>query len=603
MRAERAAAGGEVSALWCIAGVETINFPTAPEVLGDQEARKGQGASNGRADAMVAIEPYEFARRLHARRGRSCYDPPYRARSAILRLGAPLMRTTLPLAIVLILVSAAGQAQPPAAPPAPGARGNADNVPYIGKSDPQGNPVRLAKATGHVSNYSEEKVAPYTLPDPLVLASGERVATADDWWQRRRPEILKTFETEVYGRVPATAPRVTWEVVESGTSYRDGLGTLRRVVGRMGDAADGPAMHLTVYSPARAAAPTPLLLALSFNFGGQRGGAAKGKTPPPPAKSGQAPPFGAIGEVLGRGWTYAALSYTDIQPDRPGQWQQGVIGLALRPGQSQPAPDEWGTISAWAWGLARAIDYFETDKSVHPRQIAITGVSRLGKTVLWAAAQDQRVAAVFSVVPGEMGASLIRRDWGETLDDMAQNFGYQFAGNLQKYVAVGTTCPLISTCSLPCVLRGPCMSTVASPTSGAIRTASFSRWSPRDRSIGCWASRILASRHCRRSTSHSRRGAWPSITTAAATPRSPPTGRRSWSLPSGTFAPRDPRHSGGRVAKKFGRTWGASTLPSSARHTAGPSGLNRSAAHRGSVFRPLLDKPAVAHWPDGRGGV
>jgi hypothetical protein len=160
--------------------------------------------------------------------------------------------------------------------------------------------------------------------------------------------------------------------------------------------------------------------------------------------------------VLSRGWTYASLSYTDIQPDRAGQWQQGVIGLTLREGQSQPAPDEWGTISAWAWGLSRAIDYFETDKSVNPKQIAITGVSRLGKTVLWAAAQDQRVAAVFSVVSGEMGAALIRRDWGETLDDMAQNFGYQFAGNLQKYVGKWDELPvdqhlLIALCAPRCV--------------------------------------------------------------------------------------------------------------------------------------------------------
>jgi len=74
------------------------------------------------------------------------------------------------------------------------------------------------------------------------------------------------------------------------------------------------------------------------------------------------------------------------------------------------------------------------DEHLNPKQIAITGVSRLGKTVLWASAMDERVAAVFSVVSGEMGAALIRRDWGETLDDMAQNFGYQFAGNLQKWV-------------------------------------------------------------------------------------------------------------------------------------------------------------------------
>jgi hypothetical protein len=319
-----------------------------------------------------------------------------------------------------------------AADPAPGTRGNADNVPFIGRSDPKGNPVRLARSTGHVSNYTDEKVAAYTLPDPLVTASGERVTTAEAWWKQRRPEILKIYQTEVYGRIPENAPKVTWEVTEPATSVRDGAATVKRIVGRMSDKPDGPKMNLTIYSPAKATEPTPLLLSLSFSFGGNRGG----KTPPVGAKKGpgKAGGFDSIGEVLGRGWSYATLGYSDIQPDRAGQWTQGVIGLTLRDGQSQPAPDEWGTISAWAWGISRAIDYFETDKSVNAKQIAITGASRLGKTALWAGAQDERVAAVFAVVPGEMGASLIRRDWGETLDDMAQNFGYQFAGNLQKYV-------------------------------------------------------------------------------------------------------------------------------------------------------------------------
>jgi hypothetical protein len=72
--------------------------------------------------------------------------------------------------------------------PAPGVRGNADNVPFIGKRDPGDNPVRLAKSTGHVSNYNEEKVAPYTLPDPLILANGQRVTTAAQWFSVRRPE-------------------------------------------------------------------------------------------------------------------------------------------------------------------------------------------------------------------------------------------------------------------------------------------------------------------------------------------------------------------------------------------------------------------------------
>jgi (4-O-methyl)-D-glucuronate---lignin esterase len=366
-----------------------------------------------------------------------------------------MRRWTTAAAFALICgATTCGRAQGPAVQPgdanlpAPGTRGNADNVSYIGNRDPGGNPVRLARATGHVSNYSEDKIPPYTLPDPLVMSNGRRVTTAEMWLTQRRPEILKSYRTEIYGHVPQNAPKVTWEVTETDTAARDGTAIMRRVVGRMGDKPDGPRMNLTVYTPAKANGPVPLLLSITFGFGtGARGGAGKlgqgpattpGKTEDgnkatPPAR-GPGGGFDSIGEVLSRGWGYASLGYTDIQPDRADRWTEGVIGLTLKEGQTRPAPDQWGTISAWAWGISRCIDYFETDKTVDAKHIGITGASRLGKTVLWAAAQDERVAAVFSVVSGEMGASLIRRDWGETLDDMAQNFSWQFAGNLQKWV-------------------------------------------------------------------------------------------------------------------------------------------------------------------------
>jgi hypothetical protein len=300
--------------------------------------------------------------------------------------------------------------------PAPGTRGNADNVPFIGKSDPHGNPVRLAKATGHVSNYAEDKVAAFTLPDPLTMASGEKVSTAEMWRTRRRPEILKFYETEIYGRIPENAPKVAWEVVETDAAAREGAAVMKRVAGRMGDKPDGPRMNLTMHLPAKASGPAPVLLNISFGF-----------APRPQA-------FDVLGECLSRGWGYAVVNYGEIQPDRANQWTSGVIGLTLKEGQTQPASDEWGTISAWSWGLSRCIDYLETDNGVNSKQIAVTGASRLGKTVLWASAKDERIAAVFSAVSGEMGAALIRRDWGETLDDMAERFSWQFAGNLQKWV-------------------------------------------------------------------------------------------------------------------------------------------------------------------------
>ena len=278
-------------------------------------------------------------------------------------------------------------------------------------ADASGNPLRLALKTGHVSNYDESKVRPYILPDLLVLTDGRRVGDAGTW-RARRAEIVRLYETEIYGRVPANAPAVKWQVLDTNRAALAGTAVMQQVVGSMGSAPDGPRITLTVYTPANAAHPVPLILMV--NFGG--GDAARGRGQSTPL----APSAGT--EILARGWGYATVGYQDIQPDRAGAWTQGVIGLTLSPGQLQPAPDEWGTIGAWAWGISRIVDYLQTDPLVNARQIAIQGHSRLGKTVLWAAARDERIAAVFSSCAGEMGSALARRDWGETVDDMAQNF-------------------------------------------------------------------------------------------------------------------------------------------------------------------------------------
>jgi hypothetical protein len=317
--------------------------------------------------------------------------------------------------------------QPP--PTAPQAAPNPSNL----GNDANGNPLRKALKTGHISNYDESKVAPYTLPDPLVMVNGERVKNADDWRTKRRPEILRAYQNEIYGRIPANAPKVTWEVTETNPVAKDNSAMMRRVVGRIGAAANSQPINMMVYTPAKATRAVPLILII--NFGG--GPPVDGR----PATNMQFndPPVAA--DILARGWGYAMVGYQDIQPDRLNTFNQGVIGQTLSAGE-QPKPDEWGTISAWAWGLSRIIDYFETDKLVDAKKIAIQGHSRLGKTVLWASALDERIAAVYSSCSGEMGAALARRDWGETVDDMAQNFSYQFAGNFQKYVGKWNDMPV-----------------------------------------------------------------------------------------------------------------------------------------------------------------
>ena len=312
-----------------------------------------------------------------------------------------------------------GAQQPPPQPAQP-AQAPATNL----GNDANGNPRRLATKTGHISNYDETKVPPYTLPDPLVLANGQRVRNAAAWERQRRPEIMRLYETEIFGRVPANAPKVTWRVSETDAAARGGTVSIRKVIGAIGAGADAPKLPLTLYTPAAAKGRVPIILLV--NFGG-------GAAPPPPpgaaANTGE-PPVAA--EILARGWGYATIFYQDIQPDRRTSLDEGVIALTRAPGQSA-APDDWGAIGAWAWGVSRAIDYLVTDRSVDPKHIAVFGHSRIGKTALWAAANDPRIAAVFSSCAGEMGTALSRRDWGETVDDMAQNFPWWFSASFQKW--------------------------------------------------------------------------------------------------------------------------------------------------------------------------
>jgi hypothetical protein len=151
-----------------------------------------------------------------------------------------------------------------------------------------------------------------------------------------------------------------------------------------------------------------------------------------------------LGYLHPRGFPENWGAFRQVRRLRKSAFKEGVIGLTLKPGQTAPAADEWGAVSAWAWGISRITDYFETDKAVDARCIGIQGHSRLGRTVLWAGAQDQRIAAVFASCSGEAGAALARRDWGETVDDMAQNFPWQLAGNYQKWVGRWNDMPVDS---------------------------------------------------------------------------------------------------------------------------------------------------------------
>jgi hypothetical protein len=292
-------------------------------------------------------------------------------------------------------------------------------------------------------NYDEAKAGSYTLPDPLVLANGQPVRDVRTWTGKRRPEIVRLFEENEYGRSPARPAEMNFDVFDKGTPAFDGKAIRKQVTVYFSADKNGPKMDLLIYLPASASKPVPLFLQISFTANssvvddprvkpGEVWGRDKKKIP---AANGRG--FGKLDVIpfLEQGIGVATVYYGDIDPDFAGGVPYGVRKLYLKPGQSEPAPDEWGSISAWAWGLSRAVDYFETDKGVDAKKVAIFGVSRLGKTVMWAGAHDPRIAMVIASCSGEGGAALSRRNYGETVAHLTapSRYPYQFCANYAKY--------------------------------------------------------------------------------------------------------------------------------------------------------------------------
>ena len=292
-------------------------------------------------------------------------------------------------------------------------------------------------------NYNEDSVGTYTLPDPLVMLNGKKVKNARMWYKKRRPEIVGLFEKYQYGRVPGRPADMSFNVFDKGTPALDGKAIRKQVTVYFTKDTSKYKMDILIYLPAGVTKPVPLFLNIGFSVNssvaddpgistGYMWG-KDGKRIPAPRKGG----FGRVNldQFLSQGIGYANVCYSDIEPDFADGIKYGIRGYYLKPGTTYPAPDEWGAISAWSWGLSRAMDYFETDPQIDAGKVALFGVSRLGKTVLWTGARDTRFGMVIASCGGEGGAAISRRWYGETIDHMTHptRYFYQFAANWRNY--------------------------------------------------------------------------------------------------------------------------------------------------------------------------
>lgn len=281
----------------------------------------------------------------------------------------------------------------------------------------------------NAANYDEAKAysRPY-VSNVLRTANGKEIETAQAWWKVRRPEIAKAFESEVYGRVPANVAKVTWRVVGEHQEKIGGTdAVVRNLIGEVDNSA-APKIKVNILAtetlPVQRAGKVPVVINLIYNHSYDKRQSLKGPEPPGPDWQTQ---------ILARGWGYVAYDPLSVQADDGAGLSRGIIGLTNK-GRPRSLGD-WGVLRAWAWGASRIVDYLQSDPRVAANEIGIAGHSRFGKTALVATAFDPRFAIAYISSAGAGGTKLMHRNYGESIENLAGEEFYWFAGNLIKYGA------------------------------------------------------------------------------------------------------------------------------------------------------------------------
>ncbi len=313
--------------------------------------------------------------------------------------------------------------------------------------------LHAADSTSQGRNYDESKVAPYTLPDPLLARDGHRITTTNEWRTLRRGEILQDFRDLMYGHTPKLPIKLRTETTSTRKDAVGGLATRTLVTLRFFDDPTAPSIQLMLYVPNNHAAKKPAPVFLGLNYFGN---ASLEKDPAIPLSDRWMRPSADMGILnnratettrgvhdsrwplelaLQRGYAVATFYYGDVEPDHLEGWRDGIRGYALKlANRTERPPDEWGALGAWAWGLSRALDYLETNPAVDAHRVAVLGHSRHGKAALWAGAQDERFALVISNNSGEGGASLARRNFGENIAYSIAHASWRYSDKFRDYI-------------------------------------------------------------------------------------------------------------------------------------------------------------------------
>lgn len=294
------------------------------------------------------------------------------------------------------------------------------------------------------NNRDESKVPPYILPDPLISVDGKPITTVEAWEAKQRPYILQLFTDHVYGPIPGKPAGLRFQVTDTDNNALNGMAIRKQVTIYFGDGNNAPSMDVLLYLPKKSS-PAPVFVGLNFNGNHtvsndpaiKPARILKKKDPQLSDSQAIASSRGSssgrwpLQAIIEKGYGVATAHYYDLEPDDKDGWKEG-IRTTLKD-KLQMEPDAWSAIGAWSWGLSRIQDYLETDRHVEAGKTILLGHSRLGKTALWAGANDRRFSKVISNDSGEGGAALSRRWFGETIRDLNTSFPHWFIAAYKNY--------------------------------------------------------------------------------------------------------------------------------------------------------------------------
>jgi len=289
---------------------------------------------------------------------------------------------------------------------------------------------RDKKEYDHDIIYDESNIPSYRLPALLETDDGKVITTPEEWFNIRRPQILALFSNLIYGRVPVPESpiKTEFEILKVDKDFMGGKATRKDVLITFSNNRGSVEKLILVFVPNNHQGPAPAFMKHSFNNTKSRDFEAH------PDRPGRLRNGWPLGQFFDRGYAFIAVYQGDLVDHNEVDFNNGIHKLFYHDGQSFPLAQEWGVLSAVAWGAMKAMDYLETDDDIDHNRVAIMGHSKMGKATLWTAAQDQRFALAISAQSGCAGAALWRRESGETLKKMITRFPYWLCRNSWKFV-------------------------------------------------------------------------------------------------------------------------------------------------------------------------